>query len=101
MDGKTPHDAAATEAMEEAGVEGNISPACLGLYYYLKTRADIGQKDLRCMVAVYPLHVENCAETWPEMAERQRQWFSIADAQSRVEEPALQQIIADFAPPSL
>jgi hypothetical protein len=35
---------------------------------------------LSCLVLVYPLEVRVELEAWPEQAERQRQWFAIAEA---------------------
>ncbi len=55
IDGKTPAEGAMTEAWEEAGVIGKVSPKCLGLYSYhkeiCKTRSNIGpQKRLHIAV---------------------------------------------------
>ncbi|MEJ2016863.1 MAG: NUDIX domain-containing protein, partial [Maritimibacter sp.] len=38
MHGQTPSEAAATEAYEEAGIEGKLSPMVLGFYGYRKRR---------------------------------------------------------------
>src|SRR5690606_20329418 len=54
MKGKKPHKAAAQEAVEEAGVKGEIESESLGHYDYWKRRA--AHFDL-CRVEVYPLKV--------------------------------------------
>ena len=46
---------------------------------------------------VYLLEVIEEAETWPEVAERQRQWFSPAEAAERVDEPELRELLLQLA----
>ena len=84
-----PLDSAVQEAWEEAGVEGNVSPRTLGSYEYDKWGGT-------CSVQVYPLLGERLAQTWPER-HRDRRWFEIAEAASRVDEPELKAIITRSA----
>ncbi len=93
--GKKPHDCAAQEAMEEAGVRGKIGKASLGFYRYLKRLPD--GVDIACVVAVYPLLVQRQLDRWPEQGQRTIAWFSAPDAASRVEEGELQSLIRAFA----
>jgi uncharacterized protein len=95
MPGLADHAAAAVEAEEEAGLTGTISPHPIGSYPYAKALAD--GTSIAMTVAVYPLHVTHQAETWKEQQQRTRQWFSVADAVARVDEPELQALIAGFA----
>ena len=97
MPGLAPEAAAAQEAWEEAGVNGQINPLCIGRFGYQKCLSVTAT--VPCAVAVYGLRVAKLATTYPEAKERQRQWFSLAEAASLVAEPELSQIIAGFTPP--
>lgn len=88
-------EAAAREAMEEAGVSGRIATTELGSYFYGK-RLTTGL-ERRCQVLVFPLEVRKVAEKWPEKKRRTRQWFAPTDAASAVQEPDLAELIAEFA----
>lgn len=90
----TPAEAAATEAFEEAGVEGKAYNLCLGLYSYLKV-IEKGD-DLPCAVSVFPLQVKKTHKVWPESKQRKRKWFSAKKAAARVREPELRKIIKQF-----
>ena len=88
------NDSAAGEAWEEAGARGLVSPDSLGSFTYDKRHR--GQlKTLR--VCVYLLEVTEQADTWPEADERQRAWFSVAEAAALVAEPELKTIILSLA----
>lgn len=87
--------AAAREAIEEAGVEGDIAQSALGRFYYAKHLAR--GRQWRCEVLVYPLEVTTVADKWPEKKKRRRRWFSVQDAAKLVNEPDLAEMIARFA----
>ena len=91
MKSKLPHQAAAQEAFEEAGVEGHIAKKAAGTYRYPKTlrNGDV----VSCRVKVYPMKVSKLASRWPEAQERRRQWFSTEDAAAAVVEPELAQLL--------
>jgi 8-oxo-dGTP pyrophosphatase MutT (NUDIX family) len=91
MKKKAPHEAAAREAYEEAGVRGQVREAPLGTYSYLKSFTDV--LAFRCEVQVFPLEVREERRRWPEQAQRTRRWFSPAQAAEAVEEPDLQALI--------
>ncbi len=95
MAGKTAWEAAAVEAFEEAGVAGTIAELPCGSLEYRKRRTRSADTLIR--VSVYAMEVTDEARRWPEMRERKRGWFSPAEAKSRVGEPGLKQIIAEFA----
>jgi len=99
MDGETPAGAAMTEAWEEAGVDGKVSPICLGIYSY--TKAFDGSDNLPCVVAVFPVKVRRLSSDWPEEGERRRKWFSLKKAAKEVGEPELRRILLDFDPRKL
>ena len=91
MKGKSAHAAAAREALEEAGVVGQIQKAPIGDYGYDK-RLKTGQS-IPCRVEVYPLKVSAQKHTWPEKEERALQWFDIDEAAEAVDEPELADLI--------
>lgn len=87
------HEAAAREALEEAGLVGTIAKKAVGHYSYWKRRPD---NVLLCKVAVFPLAVERQLPSWPEQHQRRSQWFSQDDAADMVDEPVLGAIIRDL-----
>ena len=93
---KTAAQTAATEAFEEAGVEGTVHPECIGLYSYLKV-VD-GSPPLPCVVSLHALKVKRLLRKYPEQAQRTRKWYSRKKASALVDEPELQQIIRHFDP---
>lgn len=90
----TPHNAAALEAEEEAGVRGAMCPIPLGEYRYRKRRKT--GASLWFDVDVYPLAVSQELAEWKEAAERTRRWFSLNEAADMVEEPDLANLIRSF-----
>jgi 8-oxo-dGTP pyrophosphatase MutT (NUDIX family) len=93
--GRKSHQAAAREAMEEAGVSGKIAKSPLGVYTYLKAVADGAQ--IPCIVEVFPLEVARQAKRWPERHERTTRWFTATEASDAVQEPELRALILAFA----
>ena len=89
-----PHEAAAREAAEEAGVSGFTSPRAIGCFYSAKTLPS-GMR-WRCEVRVFPLEVDRVADAWPERKQRRRRWFSPRDAARLVDEKDLGELIAGF-----
>lgn len=97
MEGQTPAKAAATEAYEEAGVLGKVTPICIGLYSYTKyPRA--GTDPLPCMVAVFPMKASETLKDYPEKGQRKRKWVSTKKAADMAGEPELAQILRHFDP---
>lgn len=99
MPGQTPSQAAQTEAFEEAGVEGTVTPVCLGLFSYTKLmpKAD----NLPCMVAVYPLEVTGLLDDYPEARQRRRKWMSLKKAANKVDNTELAMLLRMFHPDHL
>ena len=94
MVGLTDAQAAAQEALEEAGVEGLIGEAPIGTFRYLKV---LKRRAPRwCVVALHALEVRVEHGTWHEQAQRERVWFSRDEAVRRVDEPDLKDLIAAF-----
>ncbi|MFL9842598.1 DUF47 family protein [Sphingomonas sp. ST-64] len=94
--GALPHVAAAEEAEEEAGVVGAVCPTPIGAYRYRKRRGN-GAK-LMADVEVFPLAVTAELTRWKEQSQRERRWFTLADAADAVDEPDLSDLIRSFGP---
>ena len=99
MDQETPAGAAQTEAWEEAGVEGKVSPVCLGIFSYHK---ELGPGEtLPCVVAVFPVKAKSLSKDYPEKKDRRRKWFPQKKAAKLVDEPELATMIKNFDPSKL
>ena len=94
MAGKTDPQAAAVEAMEEAGVQGEIERTAVGTFRYAK-RLKNGEARM-CIVSVFPLKVLIQLGVWPEAAERERRWMLVEDAAASVMETDLADLIRAF-----
>lgn len=86
------HVLAAQEAMEEAGLIGEISPAPLGTYSYWKRLP--AAAPILSRVIVYPLLVTAQSLDWPERKERELRWLPSVEAAKLVEEPELAELMA-------
>lgn len=96
MSGRTDAEAAAQEALEEAGVEGAIGERPLGSFRYLKV---LKRRASRwCAVDVYALEVRVEHPDWQEREERERVWVLRDEAARMVDEPDLRALIAGFQP---
>jgi 8-oxo-dGTP pyrophosphatase MutT (NUDIX family) len=85
----SPLSAAAKEAWEEAGIRGRMSNESVGSYFYRRLNS-------RFQVELFVLWVEEEADEWPDMAARQRKWFSRAEAAKMVDDIDLRRIVADL-----
>jgi len=77
MEGHAPAQVAAQEALEEAGVEGEVDPLPIGRYRAFKTLA-FRRKIIE--VEMYPLRVTQQMDEWPEKGRRHRHWVVLQDA---------------------
>jgi 8-oxo-dGTP pyrophosphatase MutT (NUDIX family) len=91
MDGRSNAQSARQEAFEEAGVTGAVGKRVLGQFSYDKMSK--AGKARRLVVDVYPLRVTQVLNDWPELGERQRQWFAPETAAELVAEPDLQALL--------
>jgi 8-oxo-dGTP pyrophosphatase MutT (NUDIX family) len=95
IEGLPPHAGAAREALEEAGVSGDVESIALGFFHYFKTLK--GTVIVPCKVEVFPLKVTRCRKIWAEKDARDRRWCSIDEAVAAVVEPDLRRLIRKFA----
>ena len=94
MIGKMPHEAAAIEAEEEAGVRGRISPLPIGAFAYAKVLPD--GSSVAAEVTLFPLEVAEELARWKEIDQRRRQWFTASEAAVAVAEVELGELIHRF-----
>ncbi len=94
IDGMTPSDAAAREAWEEAGVEGEISEAGFGQFRYDKVMKP--KPAVLCSVEVFALRVARLKDKFPERNERRRKWFHAEKAARKVQEPELRHLLSQL-----
>ncbi len=94
MKGRKDHEAAAHEALEEAGLEGRIHKRPIGAFTYHKRIDQIVEP---CRVMVYRLDVASERSSWRECGQRERRWFSPAEAAFLVTEPRLASMILEVA----
>jgi 8-oxo-dGTP pyrophosphatase MutT (NUDIX family) len=79
-------ESAAKEALEEAGVEGKLSPTPVGEYEYPKW-------DGICKVEVHLMQVTKIHQDWPEKTFRSRKWMSLEKAKEHVGEEKLRVLL--------
>ncbi|QZP09788.1 DUF47 family protein [Caenibius sp. WL] len=94
--GLSPHASAAREAEEEAGVLGAACPTPIGTYRFRKRRKS--GASVLTDVQVFPFAVTEELESWEEQHERERRWFTLAEAAEAVEEDDLRALIRSFGP---
>jgi 8-oxo-dGTP pyrophosphatase MutT (NUDIX family) len=88
--GKTAGEVALQEAWEEAGLVGLLQYEPIGSYVY--------EKDgFTCHVIVFLMTVTDSVENYPECALRQRIWLPISQAQTRVDETSLRELLRGVA----
>jgi 8-oxo-dGTP pyrophosphatase MutT (NUDIX family) len=95
LPGRTPRECAAQEALEEAGILGDVAAAPLGWFHYDKLRKS--GEVVPCKVQVYPMEVTRQRRSWVEKSARQTNWCSLEEALARVAEPGLRQLILKFS----
>ncbi|GLT40558.1 hypothetical protein SLA2020_146810 [Shorea laevis] len=94
---ETVEEAAAREALEEAGVRGDLKHF-LG-HYTFKTKTlqdDISPEGL-CRAAMFALLVKEELVSWPEQSTRQRSWLTIPEAVERCRHPWMKNALEGFS----
>lgn len=88
----TPWDSAAMEALEEAGVSGEISQLAVGSY-----RASVGGDGAVLIdVDLYPLRVTAQHDFWREKDQRLRHWATLSEARRLLADPVLGRLASNL-----
>lgn len=91
--GLTASESAAAEALEEAGVLGEVAGKAVGSYTYTKRPEKGGE---RCRVKVFPIEVTRLLDEYPEAGQRRRRWVSVSKAVKLVREAELKALLLRF-----
>ncbi len=94
--GLAPHELAALEAFEEAGLKGSPDPNAIGCFHYSK-RLDDGS-EVECEVSVFAMLVEYQAINWPEQQQRTAVWVRLEEAARLVNDKELSNLLCRFEP---
>ncbi len=78
-------ESAKKEALEEAGIEGEVFNRSIGSYEYYKWGGT-------CKVEVFPMKVNKLKDTWLEDF-RNRKWFNIDEAKEKINHNKLKELI--------
>ncbi|MEQ8602691.1 MAG: NUDIX domain-containing protein [Marivibrio sp.] len=84
-------EAAAREAVEEAGLSGATAPRPVGAYRYAKRMK--GGYRLTCTVSVYPLRVREHLLSFDEKGERRQRWMSLPEAARLADDRGLRRLL--------
>ena len=91
--GLAPHEVAAREAREEAGLVGQVGKRCIGTFEFDRIR---NGRDISCLIDVYALRVERQLPDWQEMGERSVLLCNVKTALSLVSVPNLAALIRRY-----
>ncbi|XP_021908598.1 nudix hydrolase 16, mitochondrial isoform X3 [Carica papaya] len=92
---ETVEEAAIREAVEEAGVRGDLMQF-LGYYLFKsKTLQDEFSPEGLCKAAMFALLVKEELDSWPEQSTRQRSWLTIPEAVECCRHPWMREALED------
>lgn len=94
--GLKPHESAAREAFEEAGVRGEVAAKSIGWFAYEKILDD-ESGTIPCEVRVFALKVKRQLKSWPEAGERELLWIDPNNMAALIEEDDLRRLMEGFA----
>ncbi|XP_020101989.1 nudix hydrolase 16, mitochondrial [Ananas comosus] len=84
---ETVREAAVREAIEEAGVRGDVM-GFLGCYHFKsKSHQDEFSPEGLCKAAMFAMHVKEELNSWPEQSTRQRSWLTVPEAMEQCRHP--------------
>ncbi|PSJ56699.1 NUDIX hydrolase [Kumtagia ephedrae] len=93
MKGKSAPEAAAREALEEAGVVGTPAGSAIGRYEYCKR---LGSVVAPIRVTMFPMRVRRELSDWSEKRQRKRAWVKPSVAEKLIEHPGLGSLARDL-----
>lgn len=85
-EGLSPQESAAKEALEEAGILGEVYNVSIGKYNYKKWGG-------KCKVLVYAMKVSTILGRWVEESMRDRKWMTIEEASELLKEKKIKKIL--------
>jgi 8-oxo-dGTP pyrophosphatase MutT (NUDIX family) len=91
--GMTPREAAAQEALEEAGLIGVADAAPIGTYHTTKIRPP---QAWTIEVTVYPMRIDEILDVWLEADVRSRRFVTIEEARELLSDPGILEIAEKF-----
>ncbi|KAA8537338.1 hypothetical protein F0562_026975 [Nyssa sinensis] len=92
---ETVEEAAIREAIEEAGVKGDLM-GFLGYYHFKsKTHQDEFSPEGLCKAAMFALLVKEELESWPEQSTRSRKWLTIPQADENCRHPWMRKALLE------
>lgn len=92
---ETVEEAAAREAIEEAGVRGDIMEF-LGHYdFKSKTHQDEFSPEGLCKAAMFALLVKEELSSWPEQSTRNRKWLTIPEAKENCRHAWMRKVLEE------
>lgn len=92
---ETVEEAALREALEEAGVRGDLKHF-LGCYLFKsKTLQDESCPEGLCKAAMFALLVKEELPSWPEQSTRERSWLTIPEAIERCRHPWMREALEE------
>jgi len=92
MRGRKSWEAAAQEALEEAGIVARPLKTPIGSYVYFKRQT----AHYVCRVDVYLLVFAKQLKAWREKGQREAKWFGLDEAATLVEEPGQIKLLLDL-----
>ncbi|CAN0843867.1 Nudix hydrolase 16, mitochondrial [Linum grandiflorum] len=94
---ETVKEAAAREAVEEAGVRGDILDLIGDYNFKSKTHQDESCPEGLCKAAMFALLVKEELESWPEQSTRERSWLTIPEAVESCRHKWMEDALKHFA----
>ncbi len=95
MRGKSHAEAAAQEALEEAGAIGKIAKKPMGYFEYRKHLG--GKKSVMCLVQVFPMEVKKLRSEFRESGQRKVKWMTPKKAIACSDPRGFSRLIKSFA----
>lgn len=94
IEGMRPWEVAAHEALEEAGIEGEVQTEPIGKYRSVKSS---GIRRTVIEVTMYPLRMMQQLDEWREKGSRHRHWVILPEARRLLSDPVLAELATKLA----
>ncbi|CAI0461909.1 unnamed protein product, partial [Linum tenue] len=94
---ETVKEAAVREAIEEAGVRGDILDFIGDYHFKSKTNQEESCTEGLCRAAMFALYVKEELQSWPEQSTRTRSWLSVSEAVESCRHEWMEDALKHFA----